>query len=235
MIWLGIDFETTGLDVTKERITEVGAVMWDPIKRVPLRIVNFFVWNESYPAITPEITAITGIEPDYYKHHHLDPLMACKTLASLMEKSDYIVAHNGSNFDFPLLKNEWARNAGSLPFVSKPTIDTSVDLPFPDHISTRKLVHLAAEHDFLNPFAHRAVFDVLTMLKITSRYSHEEIIKYASSKSVTVRAMVTKAEKDKAKNRGYRWDAANYQWIKTLKEFQIADEKEKAGFEINVI
>lgn len=234
MFWLGIDFETTGLDVTKERITEVGAVMWDAHNRLPMRVVNFFMWAQDYPKISPEITRLTGLKPDYYSHHHLDPATGLKTLSGLIEKADYVMAHNGTNFDFPLLKNEWARNAHSLPFVQKPTIDTSVDLPYPDHITTRKLVHLAAEHGFLNPFAHRAVFDVLTMLSIASRYPVEEVVSYSQSPSITIRANVSKADREQAKSRGYRWDGDNFRWIKTIKEFQLEKEKQGAPFEITI-
>lgn len=235
MLWLGLDFETTGLDVTKERITEVGAVVWDPHEKKPVRILNYFMWDKSYPPISPIITKLTGLTPTYYEYHHLTPQVGLKTLADCMEKVDYIIAHNGTNFDFPLLKAEWARNASSLPFVTKPTIDTSVDIPYPPEISTRKLVHLAAEHGFVNPFAHRAVFDVLTMLNVAGNYPVDEVIKYSQSPSILIKAHVSRADKELAKARGYRWNGDNFTWHKTIKEFQFEKEKSEAGFEISVL
>lgn len=235
MYWLGIDFESTGLDITKERITEVGAVVWDTNTHRPVRVLNFFMWDETYPPIPELITKLTGIGPDYYKYHHLAPAVGLKALAAEIEKCDYIMAHNGTNFDFPLLKAEWARNAPLLPFVSKPTIDTSVDIPYPEEITTRKLVHLAAEHGFVNPFAHRAVFDVLTMLTVASRYPVDEVIRFSQSPSILIKANVSRADKEKAKVRGYRWNPETFTWHKTIKEFQLEQEKREAGFDVTII
>jgi len=78
-----------------------------------------------------------------------------------------------------------------------------VDVPSPPQITTRKLAHLAAEHGFLNPFAHRAVFDVLTMLKILSCYPIENVIISSNQPLMKLVALVAFDGRYKAKARGF--------------------------------
>jgi DNA polymerase-3 subunit epsilon len=230
MFWLGLDFETTGLDTSKERITEVGAVLWDCKEKLPLSMFNALIFDETMPELTPEITALTGLKTETLKRWGSDPKEILQTLTGLMAHADYIVAHNGTNFDKPLYYAECKR-WGVTP-CEKPWIDSCADVPYDARIATRKLVHLAAEHNFLNPFAHRAVFDVLTMFKVISQYDHDEIIRYANSPNITVRAVVTYEDRLKASSRGYRWNADAKHWIKTIKNFQIEKETKECPFKV---
>jgi hypothetical protein len=51
MLILGLYFETTGFDVQKDRITEVGAVLWDTVTSTPVRLVSTMVKHEDAPPI----------------------------------------------------------------------------------------------------------------------------------------------------------------------------------------
>ena len=59
MILLSLDFETTGLDVEKDRITEVGAVLYSTGLDQVLETAGYLV-NPEIP-ISAEITKLTGI------------------------------------------------------------------------------------------------------------------------------------------------------------------------------
>jgi DNA polymerase III epsilon subunit-like protein len=228
MYWLGYDLETTGLNVKEERITEVGAVLWDVKEKKPVEVYNALVKIDR--PLTPAIVKLTGLTDDILSKHGKSFVDAVKGMFELATHATHYVAHNGSLFDQPFLKEECVRNG--VTFLERPLIDSSVDVPYPAEISTRKLVHLAAEHNFLNPYAHRAVFDVLTMMTVVSKYDSEEIIRYSESPNVTIRAMVEYADRAKASTKGYRWDGEKKFWTKTIKGFQLEKEKQESTFEI---
>ena len=76
-----------------------------------------------------------------------------------LEQIQYIASHNGTNFDLPIYKRVCEELNLEPLFLEKTHIDTSIDIPFPENISTRKLTYLAFEHGFMMQNAHRAIFD----------------------------------------------------------------------------
>lgn len=233
MYWLGVDFETTGLDVEKELITEVGAVLWDVENKAPVMIYSDLIKIDQ--PLTEEIVNLTGITDEMLDTFGKAAGLVFSNLSELMLRAQYIVAHNGTNFDKPLWYNEAKRK--TVEFPEKPWIDTSVDVPYPDFITTRKLIHLAAEHGFVNPFAHRAVSDVLTMLRVASHYNSDTIVMYANSPNVELRAAVVYKDRELAKKCGYRWNKEKKYWLKTIKDFQLDDNRKQAlevGFRVVV-
>lgn len=225
---LGIDFETTGLDVKNDLIIEVGAVLWDTNIGAPVFIQSDIVQNNV--PIPDEITKITGITGEMVQDYGLPPTDVFKKLWSLIKSSNAVVAHNGTSFDKPMLQAQTKRLEWE--WIDKPWIDTSIDVPYPEKTTTRKLVHLAAEHGFLNPFAHRAVFDVLTMLAVLKEYDLGQVVKLAGEPNITVKALVSYDDREQAKSRGYRWDAERKSWVKNLKQSQLVVETEKVPFKI---
>jgi DNA polymerase-3 subunit epsilon len=97
-------------------------------------------------------------------------------------------------------------------------------------MTTRKLVHLAAEHGFINPFAHRAMFDVLTMLMIFQRYDPAAALALAKEPVVTLKACVSYDDREKAKSRGYRWK--DRQWLKAVRASEVEPERKDCGFTV---
>lgn len=229
MIWLGLDFETTGLDTKADRVIEVGAILWDPHRKVPLKIFNEMVKVDR--DLSPIITNLTGItDEDLDKWGH-DSSAIFGQLDHMIRRCDYVVAHNGNSFDKPFYENECERH--DLHIIEKPWLDSRLDVPYPDDKSqSKKLSHLAMEHGFLNPFPHRALSDVLTMLKVVSYYDPDSIIEFKNAPNVTVRALVNFDNKDKAKARGYHWEAKKKIWYKTMKQSELNREIEQADFKV---
>jgi DNA polymerase-3 subunit epsilon len=236
MYLLGLDFETTGLDVTQDRIIEVGAVLWDTEIEAPIQMLNALV--NSGVQVSQEITSLTGIRQADVDKFGIQPLEALTLLADLMAESEVVVAHNGNGFDRPLLECECKRH--NVELLDMHWIDTTLDVPYPESTKTRKLVHLAAEHGFINPFAHRALSDVLTMLKVLSHYDIQEVVRISKEPNITLVAQVKKPwedaapegakEVDKAKARGYRFNGGNKKWLKTVKQSDIQKERVHGEF-----
>lgn len=237
---LGFDVETTGLDPQKDRIIEVGAVLWDVEQKVPLKTISDIVKQEG-AVVSEEITKITGITPAMVDEFGVEPLNMVAVLNNAVAMGvDYIVAHNGENFDKPFLMNELDR-LGIGPDVSLrkiPWIDTRSDIPFEKEPESRRLKHLALDLGFINPFPHRAVFDVLTMLKVLSHYDITKIVEYQKVPWITVRAVVSYDDRQKAKDLRYQWEKAGDKtfpkcWVKRIKQ-TLLDNEIAAGTKVGV-
>lgn len=214
MLITGFDLETTGLDPEKDKVTEVGAVMWDTKRNAPIKFFSRLI-KISIPV--PEfITKLTGIDDDLLNTHGEHEDLVWKDFNDFVRSSDYLMAHNAP-FDASFV-------AKPLPSLGKRYIDSSVDIEYPEHIQTRKLTHLACEHGFVNPFAHRAVTDVLSMMQIASKYDWDKTIASANTPNVTLQAMVDYGNNDKAKSNGYRWEPKRKAWLKQIKENKVSDE-----------
>jgi DNA polymerase III alpha subunit (gram-positive type) len=200
MLVLGYDTETTGLDTAKDLIIEVGAMLYDTVARQPVRIFDVLIRPpEQFPEgyVSP-----TGIKGEWLLAHGWsfpDAMGEVQRMIAAMP-DPIIVAHNGNNYDKPITMAELARNnIVGHGLESSHWIDTRQDLPFKKEPKSRSLVHLAADHRFLNPFEHRAIFDVCTMMKVFDEYPLEEILAISRSPLIAVRALITGSPDDTAK------------------------------------
>lgn len=236
MLLAGLDFETTGLDTEKCHVIEVGAALWDTERRAPIALICELVSLPEGTRLPSEIEELTGIREEDLVAFGRSESFVFKRLLDLVFHAEYVVAQNGTDFDELIFDRVAAQHAHeSDRALSRPWIDLSVDVPYPERITTRKLTHLCAEHGFLNPFSHRAVFDVLSMLKVLDAYPIDQIIDLAKSPTLRTQALVSYEDREKAKARGYRWDGATKTWTKNIKECHLAREEAEAGFPIRVL
>jgi DNA polymerase-3 subunit epsilon len=223
---LGLDFETTGLDPATDVVIEVGAVLWDTDRKCPLVIDNFFIdWAGDGPQVSKETVKITGITQRDLSEFGIKAPEAYSRLLNQIRMSEAIVAHNGKAFD-QLFWNAWTKKLHKDTDPTEPIwIDTMIDLNYSEGMSSRKLTYLAADHGFLNPFAHRAVFDVFTMLRVLSNYDIQEVLFSANQPIVLVQALVSYNDRELAKERGFRWDPEKKAWLRLMKAHKVSTEK----------
>lgn len=205
---LGIDLETTGLDNKNDVVTEIGAVLWDTQKNEPIKFFNKLIKIDR--PVPEMIVKLTGIDDELLNKFGEESNKVWLDLKEFIKDADCLIAHNAP-FDRGFIEQHGFK-------IDKLWIDSSVDVPYDESIQTRKLTHLAAEHGFVNPFSHRAVTDVLTMLQVVSNYDWSEVITNAQTPNATMRAMVTYDQNKKAKDAGYRWDGEKKIWFKNVKE-----------------
>lgn len=235
MIVLGLDFETTftdPIDPKKALIVEVGAILWDTERKLPLFMYsNACKWTREHGEFDPRVTALTGLSLEDLNRYGKTRKELLSDLGQLIHESSAIVAHNGTNFDRPVFQAECSRE--NIPIEAKDWLDTSCDVPYPSHIDTRKLSFLGPAHGFLNPFSHRAVFDVLTMLKVLSFYRIDDVLARSKAEKVVLKAVTQKPWLDggisnaKAKENGYRYDGSITAWTKTVLKAEVPDELKK--------
>lgn len=240
---LGLDLETTGFDTANDRVTEIGAVLWEVETKRPLVTQSCFLVDEGIlqkmenPEVSGMMSRICGITREMLTEFGRPPAEVFGQLATFIDRHrpDFIVAHNGENFDRPLLGSELNRHKVNV--VQQAWIDTRTDIPFAVEPDSRKLKHLALDAGFINPFAHRAVFDVLTMLRVLSNYDIHAIIEYAKIPFVTVRAKVGYDDRQLAKDQRYSWEKLGEKtypkcWVKRIKENKLATEIQACKFEV---
>jgi DNA polymerase-3 subunit epsilon len=236
VIILGLDFETTWTDPVNSMIAqplEIGAVLYDVENKKVLKVMSEFLTDRDHPPSPIELVKLTGITDEMRQKYGMSPQYGLLQLNSMMFYADYIVAHNGREFDKNIYEQECARR--SVVPVEKHWIDTKLDLPLPESIKTTKLTYLAAEHGFANPFAHRALFDVLTMIKVMENYPFSEVYAMSLVRDVKIMAEVSYAQKDQASSRGFFWDKENKRWLKSIKENKFQQLKEDYPFNIVLI
>lgn len=235
---LFLDLETTGLDFDDDYITEIGYVIKDTEISKPLLTVGEML---KVPGEVPQIiTEITGITKEILNEFGEDPKEILEMFLSAVEryKIDYIVAHNGNGFDKPMLEGNLNRLDLRMPDIE--WLDTRLDIVYPEHFKVRNLTYLCAEHGFINPFPHAALFDAMATAKLFSHYDADEVVAYMKMPNLIVRAMVTYEQKDKAKEQSFKWQEAGgtvytKQWVKQIKENELEALKDKCDFKVVVI
>lgn len=238
MLIAGFDVETTGLDTKTDSIIQLGLVLWDTAatgKKAKGKYDYLVNWP-NLPPLSEEILRVTGINDADLTAYGSPPGEAFRIILATLEVVDAILAHNGNIFDRPMLENNCKRLGLEPP--KKLWMDSTTDIEFPPHITTRKLSHLAAEHSFVNPFPHDAICDVLTMLKIADLYDWNKTLAFAQSPTLLIKAHTTFEQKELAKKQNFKWNAEDKCWFKSIKDFQLeAAEKaaKEAGFKISIL
>lgn len=242
MLILGIDLEgmnenlvENGVNLKVDRVTEIGAVMWDTRINTPVRFFSELIDERDRLKMTEEIIDLTGIDEQLLKEYGLraDEIKLClERLAILMNKADYIMAHNGEKYDKPMLNAMYIRYGLEMP--KKVWIDTQNDVEYPSKITHKSMAALEHAHGFINPFPHRAVTDVLAMLKIASHYDYNRIAKIAQSPKIRIVANLRAPNwkdkpqvdefnriKNKVSRARFQWDGENKQWTKIVSKLHL--------------
>jgi len=201
-----VDTETTGLDHATDRVIEVGAILYSIESRATLASFATLIGGEGNPAeninripaaALQELGGITEIK-DVFK--------------SFRSNADVIVCHN-VEFDRPWFRNEWLE----LPWVC-----TAFDFDWP--AATREagsLIHLALEHGIGVSSAHRALNDCALIAALFDRmplYGRDlqAMFERALRPKGIFQAVVSFEEKDRAKERGFKWDGATKRWTRRM-------------------
>jgi len=242
VIVLGLDVETTGLSADKDRITELGMVLYDTERKQPIKMYSEYVKIEG--EVSALITELTGITNGDLQTYGLPIEKVLADYIDFANDAEYIVAHNAP-FDRGFLVSEFSREYAQDKIPSNPWLDTSCDVDYPEGIKTRKLEFLAASHGFINPWSHRAIFDVLTMLKVLDNYDVEQVTKLAAEEKVTLVAVCMKPwldkaedgkkETDIARSLGFRWSGGKKSWLKEVRSSQVKAEQSNSKIMVRVL
>lgn len=226
MIIAGIDLETGGSfkdPLEKNFITEIGIVLYDVEEDACVEVFNSLINpQEQISAEALEYTKISQYQVETYGRFFDNDMRAY--ILNLLDKADYLLAHNGLRFDFPLL--EQPKYLGPL---NKIKIDSMIDIEYPNNCRSTNLTYLQCFHGFAYP-GHRTIMDVMAMFKIFKNYDLNSIIASASSPLVKVIANVGFADKDKAKEANFYWNPDSKFWFKEMRQINIPKHSDNWKF-----
>lgn len=219
-----VDVETTGVDPESDRIIEIGLIEfgvgedWKPF------ITSMYGGLEDPgQVLSEEIKKLTGIDDHMLKDRQID----WDLVQSYFDRSVIYIAHNAA-FDqaFLLKRLQGDRLTGRWACSLK-------HIDWPGHgFRTRALNYLAADQGFVNPFAHRAMFDCATTFRVIEPYFQELVTRsYLREFKIAAKGAPFEA-KDKLKERRYRWDPEQKFWYKTILEDRLEEERQFLTSEI---
>lgn len=235
---LCLDLETTSLDTQTAEVTELGYALYDTdlAGDTPVLMKDFLTIPKT--DITEEITDITGITNELLQMYGVPVEAAFLELVNDLNKyqPDAIVGHNLLGYDLPIVVRHLDLLKPHAVVECDPIqIDTRIDLPHKRAPKNNSLIFLSADvAKFCNPFSHRAMFDVLSTMKLLFSFELIKVLESASTPLVTMVAGVTFHTKDLAKNRGFGYNPDTKEWTKTVRESQLFVEKQKAMFDIHI-
>jgi len=222
------DFETTGVDVNQDRVTEVGALLYTTGYQRVVMAEQFLV--EVDRPIVPKVTELTKIRKPLCDKFGLVANDALSRLQNYFDMAEAVAGNNIVEFDLPLYRN-WCIQEHEEP-IEKLAIDIKTDLP---GVEYKKLAYMCADAGFLNPFPHAALPDAWSSLRLFEGHDLEKVVERAKSPRVTLKAHVDFDHNYLAKDRKYGWHPGSKVWYKVVKELDVELEGKEAPFDISRI
>ncbi len=214
-----LDVETTGINPDEDLIIEIGVLEFVLREgRTEPELLNMYgALQDPQRPLSDEIKKLTGLDDDLLKGQ----VIAWDYIRSLLERASVVVAHNAS-FDRSFIERRpelqglslhWACTMKHIDWRGK-------------GFKTRALNYLAADHGFVNAFAHRALFDCATTFRLMTPY-FQELLQRSYLREMRILAVQAPFEaKDKLKQQDYRWDPEKRLWYKDVLEDGLLGERD---------
>jgi DNA polymerase-3 subunit epsilon len=198
-----IDTETTGSDTSKDRVIEIGAVLYSVTAQSTLFQLSALYSAESNPA-----EHINGISMAAIAAAMEVTFDARRLLLDMFTASDVVVCHNGLDFDRVFL---------GPPFDTKPWLDTKRDFCWPKGRPGMSLVDLALCHGIGVASAHRALTDCQLIAALFDRMTDlQGMFAVAMRPKAMFRALVEYDDRQLAKDAGFQWDPTRKIWTRSM-------------------
>jgi DNA polymerase III subunit epsilon len=216
-----IDTETTGLDPQKDALIETAFAVYDftPESFSLVEAASFL-----YPCDENAAQSVNGISPELTKKSIIDPGDVFESLI----KCDCVVAHNAA-FDRSFL-------VADHPILADHHFVCAVEDYKLDCGKSRKLTHVCADNGiFFTAAKHRALVDVMMLAELVNKLGYSaflEALAYSQLPKWDCVANVSFAQKEQAKEAGFKWVPESKTWEKTVKTHSIAEYENSLPFSI---
>jgi DNA polymerase-3 subunit epsilon len=212
-----LDLETTGVDAQKDKIIEIGLLEFGVGLSGKPQISNLYgALEDPGEPLSEEIVKLTGLTDEILAGQRIN----WDSVRSILERASIVIAHN-ANFDRAFCEAREELKGLDLHWgCSQRHIDWEAK-----GFRTKALNYLAADHGFVNPFAHRALFDCATTFRVVEPY-FEELLGRSYLNELRIWATGAAFEtKDKLRLARYRWDPSARVWFKDIMEDTLEQER----------
>lgn len=219
-----LDLETTGIDPENDRIIEIALLEFGvESDKEPVISRGFSAVEDPGVPVSDEILKITGITREILAGQKID----WDYVRGFLANASIVIAHN-AEFDRAFLER-----SGQLKDLKLHWGCSRRHIDWKKHgFRTTALNYLAADHGFVNSFAHRALFDCATTFRVVSAYL-PELIARSYEREYLIKAVSSPFEsKDVLKQRGYYWNPEARIWERTIPESQLEDERRFLAAEV---
>ena len=200
-----LDFETTGLDTSRDEVIELGMVKfaYSDLDEVTAVLDTFSSFNEPSVSIPPEIVALTGITDQMVSGQRID----LAAVSAFVADSNVIIAHH-ANFDRKFAERGWPV------FIDKNWACSAQEIDWRKHgFDGSRLAYLLSGAGFFHD-AHRALDDCQAQLEVLARPLPDlnktalaVLLERARRPTIRIWAENSPFDlKDQLKKRGYRWN-----------------------------
>jgi len=205
-----VDTETTGIEPGRDRVVEIGAVLWSVEHTCTVSAWSELIRGEGNPAEAvnriPAAALANGVELS----------TALATLQALAGRADVAVAHNAP-FDRQFLGDD----------LGLTWLCSMDDLAWPRPTSGRSLATIALAHDVGIVSAHRALADCLILARLFERAAElghdvRALLERGLQPRATYQALVSYADRELAKAAGFSWDGGAKRWTRRLAAEDVA-------------
>lgn len=211
-----LDTETSGLDPAKDKLLEVGLVLYSIEHRAIIHTASLLV-DQPREELDPESEKIHGI-PLAMLHLGETESRVDRMIRWAAADADAFVAHN-ADFDSQWLAPEVAS--------SNPWICTCNDVVWPRAADSRSLTNIALAHGVAVVDAHRALADCMTIARLLTRVAElghdvRALLEPGLRPKTTVVSLAPFEEKDVVKHNGFRWAPEQRAWWRRLATEDVA-------------
>lgn len=232
---LAVKINTTGFDLLKDTIFDLGLVLYDVDKKYP---IDTFSASFSTPLPVVDINNPYTLSTNDLDLYSSPTDKAVFVFTKLLSECDYVISCNGREYERSFL-NRWC-NKFNCTMERKLWIDLRYDVNYPKTCTHKSLCYLEAFHGFVNTFRGRCVFDCMSIIRIAEVYGIHSLYENAKSPLVTLSAVGDFGYYDERKKelneKGFWWNKEYNKYCTVVKECFLTEGVLKSfGFEVDLV